>query len=194
MMKFKKVLMAVFAIVLCLPAVLLAGCGKDKSLNLERYFEKSVSYNVYNVGSGKGKLSDYTGDEAVQTNQFSRTQFTGISSWLYRMKIEYIEFDIYSTKDVDNFEIFISITNMVNGDETLTSGSRTHITDAIALSLKEGKHIHAKVKIDDIVADNSATTTLAFYLSDTSYFRTNGQDTGFKYSIYNLKIFGEHQK
>lgn len=192
MMKFKKILLFVFACLMCLPAALLVGCNNDKPINIERYFEKRISYTVANrSGTNYATLDDYTGSKASIIEQYMHIYFTGNSSWLYKMHLNYVEFDIYSNKDVDDFEMFISITNMVNGDDTLTTGSRTHKTDAISCNLKEGKYYHVKVAINDTFA-NASSTTMEFLLNDSTCFKVNGEDTGFKFAICNLKLYGKH--
>lgn len=188
----KKILLPILAIILCLPSLILVGCGNnDNYINIQTYFETKVNYQIYGrSGTNEAKLSDFTGDNTNKMDQYTSITFNGIPSWLYKMNVEYVVFDVYSNTTTD-IEMYLKISNLKNGDQSNVGGSSV-FTKQFEVKLEQNKPIRVKIPVNDYFESNSATTTIKLEITDSSYFKDQNGNTDLKYTIQNFNVIASH--
>lgn len=189
----KKFFLCLLAVVLCIPALAFVGCdADDHRLNMERYFEKTVSYQTYpsyayNDGLSIKTFLDNKHDSMAQYSQF---EFTGVSDWVYRLHLEKLTFQIYSNIDLE-VQFQMTITNLVNGN---IEGSKGTMKKQVPVKLKRNKAVTVTVAIDDVVDSlTSPLLRIRFEFTDGSAFKQNDVETGLKYDIMNFQVYGYHE-
>ncbi len=194
MKKITKLILAL-VFVICLPVLCLAGCNKKSTaINMLRYFETSVSYQLYSNETGTTNISTFLDSKADAPNKYTRITFTALREWIYKMTLEKITFDIYSNIDLDDFELTMEITNLKKGD---TQSSSSTFTKTIPIHLVKGKAVPVRVDINDYVESYTATTTIKLLVKDRTCFEsdTTGDGitpTGLMFDIINFQLYGVH--
>lgn len=189
----KKFILALLICVLCVPTFLLYGCkdSPNNGLDLSIYFEDKVTYQVYNKSSKvECKLNDFKHNNHEDQVQYTNITFTGKPSWLYKMTLEKITFDIYSNVDLEAFQFKIIVSNLAQGDTDLTTSNT--LTEEVSVDLKKNKTSHISLDVNDIFTSISASTTIKISV-DSSYYKGDYKDLGFKFDVLNFRVFGEHK-
>lgn len=188
----KKIILALLICVLCAPALLIAGCKNkpNNQLNLSVYFENKVKYNVYSKSAVEVKLNDFSHNKHNDQVQYTTITFTGKPSWLYKMTLEKISFDIFSSANVEDFQFKVIVSNLADGDSDLVSSNT--VTKEISVNLSKNQATHVKVNINDIFSSVSATTTIKITF-DSAYYVGDYKPLDLKIDVMNFKVFGEHK-
>ena len=169
------------------------GC-KDKAtnINMATYFENKVNYQVYGrTGVNEATLSDFTNSDHDDLVQYMSITFTGKPDWLYKMTVNYINFEVYANQN-EEVEMYIKVSNLKNGDKSSTGGSSV-FSYKVSVSLKENEAVKVSVPVNDYFLSNTATTTVKIEITDSSYFYADGQNTGFKFDVLNFSVNAEHK-
>lgn len=188
----KKFLMFALTFVMLLPTIAFAGCNKSDTINMSRYFESKVTYQLFPNYSMSSDLTlkSFLDDKVDHQRSFYEIDFTGISSWLYKLQLSYITFDLYSNMDTD-IEFNLTISNLHEGDQSAVGGNSV-FTERVPVALKEGKKVHVKIDVNDYFESYSTTTKICLIVTDRSYFLDNGEDIGLKYDLLNFMLHGKH--
>lgn len=189
----KKILLGILSIILCIPAVLFAGCDNSNGgITLTRYFENKVNYQVYGrTGTNESTLSEFSHNKTDNAAQYTSITFTGIPSWLYQMTLEKITFKVYGNK-TEEIELIVSVSNLSKGDQSSTGGSST-FKKTVSVAMVNGKAVKVSVPVNDYFLSNTASTTIKIEVTDSSYFFAENENTGLKFDILNFAVFGEHK-
>ena len=68
----KKILLSILAIIFCIPAFILAGCGnKPNYIDMDTYFNSEVKYYVHSQGEGKTTLNKLTSSSHSDLNKYT---------------------------------------------------------------------------------------------------------------------------
>lgn len=187
----KKLLLSIFAIILCIPSLILVGCGeKPNYISMSTYFSSEVKFTVYNQGESKTTLNKLTSSNNNDLNKYTSITVKGNNDWLYLMTIESVSFEIYSNIS-DEVEFTVRITNLKNGNQSNVGGSSV-FEKTVSPNLKKNKATKVTISVNDIVNSRSTETKIEIKV-DGSYFYGDNQELGFKYSIQNLKVAGQHK-
>ncbi len=190
----KKFILALLICILCLPTALLYGCNNttNSGIDLSVYFENDVKYKVYDkTGTTTATLKDFTHNNHNDQVQYTNITFTGKPAWLYKMTLEKVTFDVYGNVDVDDLQITITITNLVKGDNSITTSNT--LTKEIPVNVTKNKAVKVSLDVNDVFNSISASTTIKIDI-DPSYYKGDNKDLGFKLDIMNFKVYGEHKK
>lgn len=185
----KKIFTFICAVLICICPLLFTACGSnDTSLNASRYFESKVIYNVYDkTGDIEDKLSTFTDNKFDNLTQYSKIKFTCVSDWLYKMTISKITFDLYSNQ-TEELQFVIRFSNLKNGDTK--DGDPKFVVTVPAV---KGKAVSVSVPIGDYVESYSETTTVSIEIDNADmFFKANGENTGLKFDISNVRFYGKH--
>lgn len=190
----KKFLLGLMAIILCVPALVLAGCGKDGGINMSTYFESKVNYQVYPRNSINDDLTlkSFTDSRVDHMDSYSEIAFTGARDYIYKLHIDKVCFELYANMD-KTVEFIFTISNLSKGDQG-SSGGNTQFTEQIEVHLKKNKPVKVSIDVDDYVAVYTSTTTIRLKVTDRVYFIEDGVETGLKYDMINFMVYGEHKK
>lgn len=190
----KKLLISIFAIILCFPCFALVGCDKSSEpVNMSTYFKNEVKYRVYPSSSNTEQtttLNEFTHKKHDKLNQYMYVTLSGNSDWLYKMTIDKIVFNVYSNK-TENVEFVVTITNLENGDTSSTGGPSV-FTYKADVKLLKNINTQITIPVNDIVKSNSSTTTIKIAVSN-DYFYIDKANTGLKFDINNISVFGAHK-
>lgn len=190
----KKLLLSLIICLLFIPATMFVGCKntQNNGISLPVYFEDKVTYQVYNKSSKvESKLNEFSHNKTDNQVQYTNITFTGIPAWLYKMTLEKITFDLFSTADIEDFEFTITVTNLEGAETSLTTSNTLTKTIAIALEKNESKKI--TLNVNDVVKSSTASTTIKLTF-DSSYYKGDNANLNFKLDVKNFKVFGEHKK
>lgn len=187
----KKILLSILAIIFCIPAFILAGCGnKPNYIDMDTYFNSEVKYYVHSQGEGKTTLNKLTSSSHSDMNKYTSISIEGKNDWLYLMTIETVSFEIYSNIS-DEIEFTVRITNLKNGDQSSTGGASA-FEKTVSPNLKKNKATKVTINVNDYVESRSTVTKIEIRV-DGSYFSGDNQELGFKFDIQNLKVAGRHK-
>ena len=186
----KKLVLSLLLIILTIPTFLFVGCKDDNSINMSSYFNSEVSFITYDKVNTKqtASLNKFTGQDKTY-RQYTSLTFTG-NTWLYRMNVEKISFNICSNMNMD-FELKITISNLKNGNNSSIGGNSV-FTKVIPLELTKGKIAHISIYVNDFFAAVSSTSEIKITPTDSTCFYKNGQKTNFSYYINNFMLYGSH--
>ena len=188
----KKLLLSIFAIILCVPALVLAGCGTQPNyINMSTYFKTEVKYQAYNQSEQKTQLANLTSKNNSSLNKYTSITIEGNNDWLYKMTIETISFEIVSNI-TDEIEFTVRMTNLKTGNQSGT-GSTSIFEKKISPSLIKDESTFVELNINDIINSNSTTTKIEIKV-DASYYTGDNADLDFKFAIQNLKVAGQHKR
>lgn len=185
----KKIFTFICAILVCICPLLFTACGKtEKPIDASIYFKEDAVYTIYSRGSEeiKDKLSTFTDDKFDNATQYMKITFEGNSGWLYKMTVDKICFDVYSNKD-EELQFTINFSNLRNSDKK--DGLDKFV---VTVKAQKGKVVSVKVPINDYVESNQNPTKVSISLSDSSNYIADGEETGLKIDISNVKFYGKH--
>ena len=184
----KKIFTFICAVLICICPLLFTACGKNEQpIDASRYFESKVIYNVYDkTGDIEDKLSTFTDNKFDNLTQYTKVKFTGISDWLYKMTISKITFDLYSNQ-TEELQFIVRFSNLKNHDTK--DGNPKFVVTVPAV---KGKAVSVSVQIGDYVESYSETTTVSIEIDGTMYYFANGENTGLKIDISNVRFYGKH--
>ena len=187
MKRFLTFVLAVFAL---FPTVFLAGCGeKNVGINMSRYFKPTVSYTIYgSSGTMTAELDHFIGNKPDAENQYLSITFTGDNSWIYKMTVEKIEFDVYSNID-DEVQLIVRVSNLRGGD--LDGYQEPKFVRGV--DVKAGKTSHVTVDVNDYFESYTVNTSVVIEVDGAQHYFANGENTGLKIDIINFVVFGHHE-
>ena len=179
---------------MCVPALALVGCNSEnkvKAINMTRYFEQKVNYQVYNRNAINDNLRldsfiddkfdtiDNSGNELMK--QYTSITFNGVKDWLYKMYVEEVDFYIYSNLTMEiQFEVKIS--NLKTKKDAIP----------VPVNLVAGKAVPVRVVVQDYFDNYTSSSTINIAPQDRIYFIVNGEETGLKYDLSRLAVYGYH--
>ena len=184
----KKLLLSIFACVLCIPSLILIGCKNTEhnSINISRYFQTKATYQVYNNSTKKEtQISEFTHSLHNNQQQYLQVSLTGNSEWLYKMNIDTVSFDIYANQDSE-VQFILRFSNLNNGD----TDSKNEPKFKVLVDAKANKPTKVSFTINDFVKSYSSTTTVKIEVDGAQHF--TGDNADFKFDIKNFKVFGNH--
>lgn len=189
----KKFILSILICILCAPTFLFYGCKETKNngLDLSVYFEDKVTYQVYNKSTRvETTLGNFTHNNHEDQVKYTNITFNGKPSWLYKMTLEKVTFDIYSNADLEAFQFNIIISNLAQGDTDLTTSNT--LTEEVSVNLKKNKLTHVQLDVNDIFSSVSTSTTIKISV-DASYYKGDYADLDLKFDVLNFKVYGEHK-
>lgn len=185
----KKKLLSLLALVLCLPAMFLVGCKEqtDNSINMSRYFQSKVKYELYNQGTSKieTELQEFTHSLNDNQRQYDSISFTYEGSWMYKMYIEKVSFDIYASADQD-VQFVLRFNNLSNGD----LDSKSEPKFKVLAETKANQAITVTFIVNDYI-NKETSSTMVIDTDGSQYFQGDNKD--FVFDISNVKVYGEHR-
>ena len=185
----KKKLLSLIALILCLPAMFLVGCKEqtDKSINMNRYFQSKVKYELYNQGTSKieTELQEFTHSLNDNQRQYSEIIFNYEGSWIYKMYIEKVSFDIYASADQD-VQFILRMDNLSNKD----TDSKSEPKFKVLAETKANQAITVTFIVNDYI-NKETSSTMKILTDGAQYFQGDNKD--FVFDISNLRVYGEHR-
>lgn len=191
-------------VLLCLcilPALLLSACSSKTDeihkINTERYF---TALGVeYADGTKRDlDLSTLTEDRGQLANSSNYTKFNieGDGPWLFKMYIETIEFDIYTTENVSGGSGTMTLTFKMTGltDETTFTEDRTYrpedfVKIVTCTPIKNGA-VHISVEVKKVVATATGANISIDILEDAENTILD-PNKNFKWTIFNFSVYGQ---
>ena len=108
-----------FILLICLPAILLTSCGKDKpkcnEVTSSYYFKNEITCDIFNeTNQRKITIDSISGSKAnLDTlDAYAKMTFSGNSAEMYHFYIEYVYFKVY-TNETSDFELNLNL-NITN--------------------------------------------------------------------------------
>jgi len=190
----KKILLTLMICLLLIPTTILVGCkdNKNNGIDLSTYFENKVTYQVSGkTAKNEATLKDYSHNKHNDQVQYTNITFTGKPAWLYKMTLEKITFDIFSNENMEDFQIKITISNLKQGDSSLTTTNT--LKKEIPVKAVKNKAVKVELKVNDIFNSMTASTTIKIEV-DSSYYTGDNKDLNFKFDLMNFRVYGEHKK
>lgn len=185
----KKKLLSLLALILCLPAMFLVGCKEqpDNSINMNRYFQSKVKYELYNQGSSKveTELKEFTHSLNDNQRQYSEIAFNYEGSWIYKMYVEKVSFDIYANAEQE-VQFVLRMDNLSNSD----IDSKSEPKFKVLAETKTNEVITVTFVINDYI-NKETSSTMRIITDGAQYFQ--GENENFVFDISNLRIYGEHR-
>ena len=161
-----------------------SACQKETPLNLSVYCYPTATYTLNGSETATGiNVSDLVADTCPQ-NSYSKIQITTSRSWTYGLTLKKVSFDVILSEPA-NMDIDLTISNLENGQNY----NSTKDTYFYHKTLNIGKeHTSVTLDINDTFINKDAV--FSFEVVTSCYT----DHPNLKFSIANLKMFGEHQQ
>lgn len=183
-----------------LPALLLCGCSdldEIHRLNFDRYFSSVVA--EYADGTRReldlGTLSESQGKSA-NASKFTQLSIEGDGPWLFKMYIERIEFDIYTSESASGGSGAMTLTFKMTGltDETTFTEDRTYRPEDFVKILncspiKNGV-VHLSVEIKKVVA-TATGANITLDISESAENTILDPNKDFRWTVFNFSVYGQ---
>ena len=155
----KKIILTLLLSLILIPTTFFYGCKKniDNGIDLSFYFEDKVTYNVVGRTNNNTTLNDLVHNDNNNLQQYTKITVTGKPANLYKMTIEKISFDVYSNVQVDDLQITVSMTNMENGNSSLSSS--TTFKKEVPIKTVENGIAHVSIDVNDVVKSISSSSS-----------------------------------
>jgi len=173
------------------PSLFFAACGPKNSggIDIPAYFEK-VTYRVKGSSSADGtpaEFKDFTHNLHDNQVKYTQVSFTGKKSWLYKMTLEKISFEVYSNI-TEEVEIDLTVTQLKDGNPT--TGSTT-FTDTISVPMVANKPVKVTFYVNKLFNSSSTNPKITLDI-ESSYYEGDNEELNLKFDIMNFKIFAKH--
>lgn len=189
------------ASVLILPILFLCSCSGVSdlpSINMQTYFEDSVTATVFNNSTSNSSTRDIplsvltaNSPNTDYLDRFVEFELEGNGAWLYKMYIDKIVFYVYTNESSDSEMIVnFSITNVAHEDDLeLTE----EFTGQCSFYPQSNGSAYCELTIDRVIATATGSTITFDILNSTSgtVADEEGNTTSFRWVIYGFKIYGE---
>lgn len=197
----KSKLIKLLALVICVPLIMLCGCSKKSKINevdASVYLEPTATALTYNNTKSKDlELKDLIATEVnpLNVDSFVEIKVKGNNTWIYKMFIDKITFKVYTNNTTDvEMTIKVTITNLAE-ESDIQNPKDVEFPPVSFIPEKEGSML-CTVDIDKVVAVAAKDCIITFdiYNSTTGTVAdNNGAPTDFRWTIYDLSIYGEHR-
>ena len=196
----KSKLIKILALVLCLPTTLLCGCSKKskiKEVDASVYLDSKVTAVTFDNTKKELELKDIISPtlDPLNVDSFVEITVKGNNSWIYKMFIDKITFKVYTNESTEvEMLIKVKISNLAD-ESNIEKPEDVEFLPVSFVPEKE-KSILCTVDIDKVVAVAAKDCIITFdiYNSTTGTVAdNNGQPTSFRWTIYDLSIYGEHR-
>ena len=192
----KKIISIIIAVI-CVPILLLTGCSKKSKLNtinVASYFNKTASYSLYEKSGEKSlELNSLLTKkpDLKLADSFVQINLKANAAMIYKMYIDCISFRVYTNIKTDSQMIItVSITNLA--DENNIQNPTDDFSYPCTFIPEENGEILCRIPVNKVVA-NATGLSMSFDIFETTdVFKDGlGNNTGFKWLIYDLTIHGE---
>ncbi len=196
----KNKLKCFFALILCIPVILLVGCGNKKTVELENlsyYFDNNITSTFFNPDSTRNlSLSDLTRSKPNKDllDSYSEIKINNHSenSRTYHLYIDYIVLYVYTNEDSDEeFKLTLTIDNVIPEDKVGTEPTNKEFKETHTTTPKENSSAEFRFEVNKVIATTSGTS-IVFDILETDIFNTSDDSkVTFKWLIYGLEIHAE---
>lgn len=211
----KNTLKRLLSLILCLPVLLLVGCGSKKPSckvinDLSYYYQSTVSADIFNVVKTENDESSTPGNTEPTTltkkielstmtssklkkeraDAFAALTIKAKSAEVFHLYIEYIYFKVYTNQTSEfPLDINITVSNVIYESEVGNADVEENtFSNTYQISPKKGKSYIVKAKVGRVVATATGSQIVIDVLTSDMFAQEN---SSFKWMIYDFKIYGE---
>lgn len=197
----KKLLLKIFAFLCILPAFALCACKGDRSslgsIDISRYFD-AVKVTYSDNISRQIELSSLTKTkaEAGELNKYVKYEIQGNTTWIYKMYIDCIYFDIYTTDTSSGGNGMMTIRFIMTGladESTLLEGKKYDPVDfeyVFNFTPEKNGVTTCKVEINKVVA-TATGANISIDINESVENTVLDSSKDFRWTIFNFQVYGE---